>query len=315
MGMTELKNEFSWSWSRHRTFQECLRKYWLQHYGFWLGWDASGDPEVREIYIQKRLATRPQWIGTTIHSGVEWVLSEVRRGSFPPPRQLIERVRWRARRTLEDSRRGLFRLNPKKFPGFVDHYYESDPGDEVWDEALSEIDRQLMGLFDNGVFLRLTEVPQRIREIEELAQVRVGDVPVWVSLDVLVDDGQGGLVIIDWKTGRRHDPDTVSAQLGVYGVYVLDSYFNQRSSGAGLHSVERIKTMYVNLRSAEHHVFKLKEADIQTAVETIRASAAQMQSRLTDVPENIADKDQFPMLPEGAPACTRCRFRRSCDRG
>ena len=83
--MADLRNEFSWSWSRHRAFGDCQRKYWLQHYAFWGGWDPASPPPVREIYIQKRLTSRGLWLGTLVHEAAEFVLGQVRHGRFPPP--------------------------------------------------------------------------------------------------------------------------------------------------------------------------------------------------------------------------------------
>ena len=32
--MTEIRNEFSWSKSRHENFQTCPRQYYLNYYGY-----------------------------------------------------------------------------------------------------------------------------------------------------------------------------------------------------------------------------------------------------------------------------------------
>jgi hypothetical protein len=41
--MGELANTFSWSYSRHGMFSECLRKYWLSYYGSWGGWGRGAE--------------------------------------------------------------------------------------------------------------------------------------------------------------------------------------------------------------------------------------------------------------------------------
>ena len=65
-------------------------------------------------------------------------------------------------------------------------------------------------------------------EVEELRQIQVDDIPVWVSLDALVRDGKGGFVIVDWKTGKNHTTEKVAGQLGIYALYVLDRYVRHR---------------------------------------------------------------------------------------
>ena len=311
--MADLKNEFSWSWSRHRAFETCLRRYYLQHYAFWGGWDPGS--EAREIYIQKKLNSRPQWIGTTVHQAAEWVLGQVRRGHYPPPERVVERYERAARRMVDESARGLFRIRPKKSPGFVDHYYDLNTPEDAWEADLQEISRQIRGLFDNRVFLRLTSVPGRIVEVERLEQLFVGDVPVWVSLDVLVSDGEGGFVVIDWKTGRAHDAETVVRQLGVYGAYVVQRYLRQDPGRVEADQLDRVKVMYVNLREETYDTRDLDLAAMRETLATIDTSSARMRELLVDVGENVAKEADFPMLEEGAEACAHCAFRRTCGRG
>jgi hypothetical protein len=299
----EFKNEFSWSWSRHQAFERCKRLYWYQHYGFWGGWKTSSP--AREIYIQKRLNSRPQWLGTKIHEAVEWTLREVRAGRRPPPRYVVDRTLEQARREIEDSARERYRENPKKYPGFAEHYYGQSVSSADWDETLGEMERQLVGFFDSAVFLRLVRVPQQIVEIEELQQVELAGVPVWVSLDVLVRDEAGGFVVIDWKTGAAHDPATVVQQLGVYAAYVRQRYMSDDGE---------VRVMYANLRHGDHEVRVVTGDLVTQAVGRIEKSASAMTSLLDDAAENIANVQSFPMLEEGSSVCATCVYRRSCER-
>ena len=41
--MGDIRNAFSWSFTRHRTFQDCRRAYYLNYYGYWNGW-SNDDP-------------------------------------------------------------------------------------------------------------------------------------------------------------------------------------------------------------------------------------------------------------------------------
>lgn len=311
MGATDLPNEFAWSWSRHQTFETCRRRYWLSHYGSWGGWDSTAPDEVREAYIQKRLSTRPQWVGTLVHEAAEYVLKEVRAGRPPKRESVVEQFRRRAQRQIEDSREGRYRYFPKKYPGFIEHYYGDDDAGG-WDRAAGDVVTQVDGLFDNPVFLRLTEVPGRIREVERLEQLRVDDVPVWVSLDVLVEDGRGGLVVVDWKTGAAPSIELIGGQLGVYGLYVLARYLRVTLDQRRPRDLERVKTMYVNLRLGEREVFQLEDAHVDQALTVIRESAARMLALEDDAQQGRAEL--FPMLPEGDPTCVTCPFRATCGR-
>lgn len=301
------KNDFSWSWSRRSTFETCLRKYYYQHYGFWGGWKTSADAETRELYIQKKLLTRAQWMGIVVHEAAEWTLKAVSRGGFPPPEDVVARFGTQARRQILDSQHSRYLQNPKRFPGFVEHYYRSEEAD--WTPNLEEIERQVRGLFTNPVFLRLTSVAPRILEVEELRQIRIDDVPVWVSLDALVQDGNGGFVIVDWKTGQNHTSEKVMGQLGIYGLYVLDAYVPETATPR-----PSIQAMYVNTRHSTYETVMIDQEAIDTAKRVVRDSAEKMRSFLRDIPENHANKADFPMLPEDSLRCQKCAYRRSCDR-
>ncbi len=310
--MAELKNEFSWSWSRHRTFETCLRKYYLQHYGFWGGWNAGS--ENREVYIQKKLMNRPMWIGTTVHRSVEWVLNQVREGHFPSVERVVERTLREARRTIDESQRGMYRIQPKRSPGFLDHYYDEGTPEHEWEAAVAEIERQLRALFENRVFLRLTSVPERILEVERLEKLWIDGTLVWVSLDVLVGDGDGGFVIIDWKTGAHHDPEKVKKQLGIYGLYVANRYLDIPVHAFEQAKLPSIQGMYVNLRSS---TFETATVDQETAISLlseVRQSAQRMRALLVDTEGNEAEISDFPMVELGHPECGRCNFRRTCQR-
>jgi len=142
-------------------------------------------------------------------------------------------------------------------------------------------------------------------EVERLAQVAVGDVPVWVKLDALVADGRDGVVVIDWKTGQKHQEQAVSAQLGVYGLYC--------STVHGF-PPERIQALEVNLRSGERTQHPITAERLDEARAQIERSAGRMRARLADPAANAAREEDFPPLPEADPTCRTCAYRGSCGR-
>ena len=309
--MPAFRNEFTWSWSRHRCFERCPREYWLHYYGSWGGWAANSDPAVREAYIQKKLCSRSAWIGILVHEAVEWVLKQQLAGYGPSPVTVVERFSRKAVQQIEDSKRGMYRFRPSKIVGFVEHYYDHEGQEESWDVTLTELRRQLVDLPNNRILKRTVDVIGRVREVEELKQVSIEGVDVWVSIDALVGDGRGGLSIIDWKTGKHHSDEKVSAQLGVYALYVLKSYYTAEQRAAAL---DKIRLVFANLRSGEHKVWRVMPDDLTQTRRLIRSSSEAMRGKLVSVEKNTARMEDFPMLPAGDKQCTRCRFKQSCAR-
>jgi hypothetical protein len=304
--VAELVNELVWSHSRAGAFGGCLRAYWFGYYGSWGGWKPEAAPEVRDAWVQKKLTSRAMWIGTVVHAVAEHALREVREGRAPVALEdAVSGAVAGARRDIEGSRSGAWLARPAKRTGFREHYYAEadDPG--AWEAAVAEIERQVRALWTTRTFRRLHAVPERIRELEELRRFRVGDVEVYVVLDVMVDDGRGGAVILDWKTGSHHAEDEIAAQLGVYGLYATDVL--------GL-PADKLVAMHVNVRHGSETQHPVGREEIEVARERIRSTTAAMRAKLVDVAGNVARAEDYPTLPVGDPTCASCGFRGICGR-
>lgn len=305
MGTEELRNELVWSHSRARLHAECLRAYWFTYYGSWGGWDADAPPAARQAYVEKKLTTRPMWIGTVVHQIAETGVKLGRRRGGADVEDAVRAARGRAERDIEGSVTGAWLARPARRTGFADHYYGVEVAPASWATAVDEIERQVRNLHRSRIFRRLLDVPERIREVEELQRFPVADGEVYVSLDVLVDDGRGGVVIIDWKTGDAHDDETIAAQLGIYGLYATEVL--------GV-PADRVVAMHVNLRHEVETRHPVGPAELDAARTEVAEGLALLRSRLVDVPGNVARKEDFPPLPEGDRRCRWCTLRRSCGR-
>ena len=319
----DIKNELVWSHSRGRAFHDCKRAYWFNYYGYWMGWDAGAPAAVRETYLQKKLTSRAMWTGTVVHgiaeAGLKRAINALASGEARTPNQESDAF-W----TLDDMRQAAFlkadadirgsasgewKRRPAKRTGFTEHYYDLPVSDDDWKAVLDEIDRQVVNLHANRIYRRLLVTASRIREVEELRKFAVGSGPecaeVYLAVDAMVGDGNGGVVIIDWKTGQNHEDAVIAAQLGVYGLYATQEL--------GIPE-DRITAMHVNLRHNTEARHPVGPAEIAAAREAILTGMAEMRASLKDVAANIADKEDFPTLPEGSARCRWCNFRRSCGR-
>lgn len=284
----------------------CPRRYWLQVFEAPLGKPSDAPPELRELWIQRNLLGRAQFIGLTVHSAAEWYVRSLKDGRRVDPRGIVARAMSEARRTLEHSAADMFRGDPKTFRGFDAHYYDVPlDGDAV----LADIETQIQALFVHPVLARLEAVPKRIREVEKLTRIRLVGVDIWVSPDVVVTDGDGGFVIVDWKTGKMHHPDDVDGQLGIYGMYVLSNYLGVDVERGDL-PLHRVRGLYAHPIAGAHRTVELRVQDVDAALHAIRASADRMSDPSGDVP----DREQFPKVRAGDPACEHCSFRRYCGR-
>ncbi len=65
-----LTNDFSWSKSRHEKLAGGKGAYYFQYYRSGGGWESTAAPEVRELYLLKKLGNRYSWAGSIGRSRV-----------------------------------------------------------------------------------------------------------------------------------------------------------------------------------------------------------------------------------------------------
>jgi CRISPR/Cas system-associated exonuclease Cas4 (RecB family) len=197
---------------------------------------------------------------------------------------------------------------PKKYAILFEDYYGPGINAGTSDAAIRQAGECAQGLADSPYGRRSFEVPKRrLRIIDPVSfddkKIIVDGVAVYAAPDLVVEDAQGTLHIVDWKTGRAGKANI--AQLAVYGLYVSEKL------GA---PIDRITAHLVYLRggAVERHVH-LREG-VAEARRMISTYTTDVRARLADVATNTAgDIGQFPMT-EDRSLCRRCNFREICGR-
>lgn len=302
---------FTWSWSRYQTWAGCPRRFWLSVYQAPQAKAAGPGSPSFEVWIQRNLLGRAQWIGLAAHQAAEWYLKATVEGRPVQVEGVVGRALSQARRTIEHSSTEMYRGDPKAFRGFDAHYYEQSFDGTA---ALADLEAAVRKLLDHPVLARLTEVPERVREIERFSRLRLWGVDVWLSPDVVVEDGAGGFVVVDWKTGRHHQDDVVDGQLGLYALYVLDRYTNTRVDRGGPLPLDRVKGLVATLGDPPFRNRSLTPADVEATRQAILGSITAMRGEQVSAEGEVPPESAFPKVREGDPRCSWCSFRRTCQR-
>jgi CRISPR/Cas system-associated exonuclease Cas4 (RecB family) len=113
----------------------------------------------------------------------------------------------------------------------------------------------------------------------------------------------GGVTIIDWKTGRSMSED-VSMQLSCYAMYAMDKW--------GI-DPENVKLIEYNLLGNQDSEFSVTAAEIENTKAYIAGSIADMQSLLVDVGENVLKEEGTFQKVEDERVRASCNFRKVCD--
>ena len=312
--MAALKNEFTWSASRSRTYAYCPRQYWWNYYGSWGGWDRNAQPEAREAYMLKNLANRWTWPGTVVHDTIEGILKKRLDGGgqgalgfaeSADPDEIVEHATQGMRDQWVESRHADYRRRPKRAFGLVEHEYDEAIPQAEWQKANEKVRSGLRAFLASDLYERIqASDPGSWLPIETLDQFQFEGVGVWAVLDFAWKLPDGRIEIFDWKTGEVR-PEANMLQLGCYALYVGQKY--------GVEA-DQVTTHLVYLGDGmQDMAFEVTEKDLIETRGEMRASIAAMRTRLRDKDENIAVRDDFAMT-EDRGKCRICAFRRLCGR-
>ena len=302
--------EFSWSFSRASTLNSCPRKYYYAYYGSHNGWLLWRDdiPEIQKrTYRLKKLVSLPIVFGQIVHDQVERVLGDLFESGFIPTIDELEHLtRDHLNEAYLDSvkREQLWLERPSRHLMLAEIYYNKQlPKDEVahynerirptWEHFLRSETWQL--LLTRGDELSFEQV-------EDFASIMIGDVRVWVVLDLLLYDQREDLwYIIDWKTGKRSDDDRM--QLVLYAYYVAETF--------GV-PFERIRLRNEYLQTGETSTFTPTEMDRKQLIHFFSHSVEDMRhyqkNKATNEPVAI---DSFPKTEQSL-QCQYCNYREVC---
>ena len=308
--VAELQNEFAFSWSRHEAFYQCPRRLYWHYYGSWSGWEPEAPANAQLAYRLKQIQSVAMLVGDTFHAELAEILR--RRGPKPqgvPVDQLKADMERRLLKRLRESRNADWERygDPKHFTILFEDYYQSGVSAQVEEQAKRTLHSCVDGLAADPFGRRVFAVEkERLRLIDpkNIGDTRVtwNGMLLYGSPDLVVEDEQGGLHIVDWKTGKPRKPNL--AQLAIYGIFVSER-FGVPTDRLTAHLI------YVMAGSREKH--DVVEG-VEEAKRAITTYVTDVKGRLTDVDNNVAgDIEQFPMT-ESRWRCRSCNFRELCGR-
>ncbi|HOA22423.1 MAG TPA: PD-(D/E)XK nuclease family protein [Aggregatilineales bacterium] len=302
--------EFSWSATRHATFERCRREYYLRYYGSRRVREAN-DPIVSAVWWLKQVTTLRTWIGSVIHVAASRAVEALRDEVELTRQEVIDIALETYRRGVEASRRGA-KVDDKWVVLFEHIYPEARPSIDPA-EAEERVAELANVLYDSEAYQWLRGVePNMIVEIDPAFQSfmlndveGLGELRVFAIPDVLLHEPGYALVrIIDWKTGSVKS-ESHREQAGVYILYAHRAY--------GVPD-ESIEFVLADLGGGGRNV-QLPGGPV-TVVEAealTRKSVYNMLAALENIRFNTARIRDFPMT-EDRSLCRWCGFRRACGR-
>jgi len=281
---------FSWSASRHDTFATCRRRYYYSYYA------SLEDDEIRRL---KKLSALPLWAGSVVHDAIESFLRT--NDALPSPEDQEALVRsvvhsgmvsdWR------ESEAGSLRFR------LFEHEYEIPVEQEDKRIAVNTVMRSLKNFFRTETLRHALEVGRsQWLALEDLVSFHVGDVEVFLRMDLAYRDRDGRAVIVDWKTGRGEGRFN-EVQVAGYALYATEKGWvgdpEEISTELSYLVIPKVVRRSVTKKMVEH------------ARSFVARSARDMKALLVDPVANVARLEDFPMI-DRPQVCRRCNFRRLC---
>ena len=292
---------FSWSHSRHKTFRECPRKYFYQYYGSHNGWKIDAPESARHTYRLKNLTSLLLEVGAAVHDAASTAILRARSdGSVPTADELYAMVRKRLNdvwKQSQDSERWKWERSPKQSKIFQEFHYANGIDDDKLTDAKDRIKTCLRNLL-RSVSFREAVASQyiEIKDGDGFTTIRIAETDIYAEPDLIYQKAGRTWMIVDWKTGTRHDDDVEQAQ--VYALCLRERYKVNESD---------ITVRIEYLDSGETQELSFTEEDFENSIATIRDSIPLMKDYLSDVAANAPlKKAEFPL--QVSHLCQFCNF-------
>jgi len=304
---SELRNDLTWSVSRHRLFQDCRRAYYYNYYGSWGGWERNASPATRQLYVLKNIRTLPMWGGTIVHGVIAAALERYAlHGNAIEAGELQAHARHQLRQGWVEATQRAWLQAPKK-TNLFDLYYGNGktlPPEDT--DALKQRVYQCLTTFaDSDVLQQILAVhPHNWKPIDKLDSFLLDDIKVWCAIDFAYTDPAQCLRILDWKTGPEK-AEALRLQLACYTFFASEKWHS---------SLEQTRVFGIFLRdNARSSEYALAPTDLIDARDEIVTSAAMMRECLADPRTNSAREADFPPTAADYP-CQQCNFREVCPK-
>ena len=162
----------------------------------------------------------------------------------------------------------------------------------------------LRNFYSSETFDMLKELPRRMwLEVEDFSSFIMNNSKIWAVPDCSFRTKDGGITIIDWKTGRNMSEDA-SMQLSCYAMYAMDRW--------GV-DPENVKLIEYNLLANQGAEFTVLSSEIENTKAYIAGSIADMHSLLADVGENVPKEEEAFLKVEDERVRADCSFRKVCN--
>ncbi len=301
--MPLLKNEFSWSFSRHKLFNECRRAYYYYYYESWGGWDRHAPDRARKAYVLKKMQNLDMWAGTLVHQLLAGIITQRMAKKATPYAAAIKNAHLALSSQWEDSRKKCWLKSPKAYLNLFEHYYRKEVSQEDIDRTVKrKVYGGIRNFYASGFLAYIDTLAANPRghflSLEEIDSFLFEGTKLYVVPDFAIRDE--GIRLYDWKTGKPSENDTL--QLSCYALYA-QSKWQARPHEIGIFPVYLLEEKIA--------LNPIETIDADTVRTFLRHSIKEMRSLLKEGSDNEIIPAQCTKT-EITARCARCFFQEIC---
>lgn len=288
-----------------KLLNECKRKYYMNYYGSYNGWNIGGNEQARRLYRLKNLKPLDALFGEVFHQTVQHSVRNFHKEIIN-----LDTFKQRLYRTLALKYRESkycfeqWASYPKKYAMISEIYYNSDLTREQSDRLSEKIKTCSNNIFRSDSFQEIIRGNEaKVKEIEDLQHFIIQDLKAYVKLDTLFQSRlKNKWIIVDWKTSSRPLPED-EEQLLFYTFYVTQ-----------VHKIkpEDIETRveYILLNDSKTYIFN--ENDFEFVKGKLCRDIDVLKSYLIDADKNIPKSQENFKQQKSVLKCSRCNYREVC---
>jgi CRISPR/Cas system-associated exonuclease Cas4 (RecB family) len=290
----EYSEKAGWSFSRFDTFKTCKRQYFFDYYG-----KRYAPQELRErIEFLKSLQSPALLVGQIVHNAIAEIIKRVQSNGNEMPASDIKE---KAKKTLAAALSGS---------QLIDSYYGSPISPARRFESEFQLESCLDVFLESRWYAAIRSASDEekklwIVEPEDFGEFRLDGLKAYARVDFAFPGGDGGLKIIDWKTGKRY-ADKHLVQMQGYILYAHD-----------VHSfpLEKITAILEYLADDGDAVeYSMPRDDFEVFRRRIKKDLSDMHSYCLEPENNVPLPLESFALRANQRLCGWCRYRELCGR-
>lgn len=297
-----------WSFTKRGVLTQCPRKFYNQYYGANLH-KAKNDLDKETLRKLKMMVSRQERTGQILHFTVAHYLRQAQTGSPLTADGLIAWARRAFQKDLMLSRQGFDRAElstEAKAPRFLlEFLYEKKDANEMCAEAEADMIEALEMFLNAPQFVAVRELGMREGTAIEKHFYNLPGIPFGVEgqVDLARATEDGGVAIVDWKSGSDMGDGDDSLQLAVYALWAREAYAC---------SADAITVQKAFLGSGDLVTYPLTQKTLSSA-RLLILQDAQCFARMHDYGSAGVIEAFTPCAQEAV--CRRCPFVAVCPEG